>query len=356
MGDRDHKNLINELVQGQDLARQLQISLTAPSSSQETRELLIQKIVATFEKALSAVYWNTGSLDEPPQPAGVAIRTSESPPFSGSPRSEDSDKDFRDQDHSASRKRKAMPKWTRQIRVDPGMGVEGPLDDGYSWRKYGQKDILGAKYPRGYYRCTHKNFQGCLATKQVQRSDEDPNVVEITYRGKHTCTQASNVNGASSSRTQENNQEPNLNLGAQQQNVQQSQELLMSLRAGLRVITDNLDAPSQPSFPPFHFPSTSNINPENQAFPTPMIESNIAQNFNSPSYMSPATSGTTYFSPGGVNNFGANPNFATSTSEINDIISATTSAANSPTVGLDFPIDHFQFDQNFTFDNRRFFS
>ena len=23
-----------------------------------------------------------------------------------------------------------------------------PLDDGLSWRKYGQKDILGAKYPR----------------------------------------------------------------------------------------------------------------------------------------------------------------------------------------------------------------
>jgi len=28
------------------------------------------------------------------------------------------------------------------------MAVEGPLDDGYSWRKYGQKDILGAAHPR----------------------------------------------------------------------------------------------------------------------------------------------------------------------------------------------------------------
>lgn len=26
--------------------------------------------------------------------------------------------------------------------------MEGPLDDGYSWRKYGQKDILGAVHPR----------------------------------------------------------------------------------------------------------------------------------------------------------------------------------------------------------------
>jgi len=27
-------------------------------------------------------------------------------------------------------------------------GLEGPQEDGYNWRKYGQKDILGAKYPR----------------------------------------------------------------------------------------------------------------------------------------------------------------------------------------------------------------
>jgi len=27
-------------------------------------------------------------------------------------------------------------------------GVEEPLQDGYSWRKYGQKNILNAKYPR----------------------------------------------------------------------------------------------------------------------------------------------------------------------------------------------------------------
>jgi hypothetical protein len=26
--------------------------------------------------------------------------------------------------------------------------MKNPDDDGYSWQKYGQKDILGAKYPR----------------------------------------------------------------------------------------------------------------------------------------------------------------------------------------------------------------
>lgn len=41
-----------------------------------------------------------------------------------------------------------MPRWMDQVRVSSGTGLEGPQDDGYSWRKYGQKDILGAKYPR----------------------------------------------------------------------------------------------------------------------------------------------------------------------------------------------------------------
>jgi len=41
-----------------------------------------------------------------------------------------------------------MPKWTKHIRVKIENDVEGPLEDGYNWRKYGQKDILSAKYPR----------------------------------------------------------------------------------------------------------------------------------------------------------------------------------------------------------------
>ena len=40
-------------------------------------------------------------------------------------------------------------KWTKQKQVRVGSGQNGDLlDDGFSWRKYGQKDILGSKYPR----------------------------------------------------------------------------------------------------------------------------------------------------------------------------------------------------------------
>lgn len=44
---------------------------------------------------------------------------------------------------------------------------------------------------REYYRCTYRNTHGCCATKQVQRSSDDPSIFEITYLGKHTCPKIS---------------------------------------------------------------------------------------------------------------------------------------------------------------------
>ncbi|KAL2899784.1 putative WRKY transcription factor 70, partial [Bienertia sinuspersici] len=60
-------------------------------------------------------------------------------------------------------------------------------DDGYAWRKYGQKQILNAHYPRNYYRCTHKIDQNCQATKQVQQISSNPTKYNIIYNGQHTC-------------------------------------------------------------------------------------------------------------------------------------------------------------------------
>lgn len=44
--------------------------------------------------------------------------------------------------------RKTLPEWSEHVRFCPESGLEGPLNDGYSWRKYGQKLILGANFPR----------------------------------------------------------------------------------------------------------------------------------------------------------------------------------------------------------------
>ncbi|CAI9273863.1 unnamed protein product [Lactuca saligna] len=81
----------------------------------------------------------------------------------------------------------------RTFRIPaPRMGnTEVPPEDGYTWRKYGQKEILGSRFPRGYYRCTHQKLYNCPAKKQVQKLDNDPNTFEVTYRGDHTCIMSS---------------------------------------------------------------------------------------------------------------------------------------------------------------------
>ncbi|XP_014518105.1 probable WRKY transcription factor 48 [Vigna radiata var. radiata] len=57
------------------------------------------------------------------------------------------------------------------------------LDDGYKWRKYGQKAVKNSPYPRSYYRCT---TTGCGVKKRVERSSDDPSIVVTTYEGQHT--------------------------------------------------------------------------------------------------------------------------------------------------------------------------
>ncbi|CAN6356465.1 unnamed protein product [Urochloa humidicola] len=91
--------------------------------------------------------------------------------------------------------RKAQKKMRHQVRLSSATTSETPVDDGFSWRKYSQKEILGAKHPRVYYRCTLRDAQGCSATKQVQRANEDPALFEIIYHGEHTCVQRPATSG-----------------------------------------------------------------------------------------------------------------------------------------------------------------
>ncbi|KAI4345158.1 hypothetical protein L6164_012310 [Bauhinia variegata] len=56
------------------------------------------------------------------------------------------------------------------------------LDDGYKWRKYGQKVVKNTQHPRSYYRCTQDN---CRVKKRVERLAEDPRMVITSYEGRH---------------------------------------------------------------------------------------------------------------------------------------------------------------------------
>ncbi|XP_043725855.1 WRKY DNA-binding transcription factor 70-like, partial [Telopea speciosissima] len=85
----------------------------------------------------------------------------------------------RDQNRKRSKRRNVQESWTRITAV--------PIEDGYAWRKYGQKEILNAKHLRCYFRCSYRFDQGCQATKQVQRTEDELLTFWTKYTGHHTC-------------------------------------------------------------------------------------------------------------------------------------------------------------------------
>jgi len=66
---------------------------------------------------------------------------------------------------------------------DSGATMKECPDDGFNWRKYGQKQVKGSEFPRSYYKCTYPN---CPVKKKVERSIDDDHVVSIIYKGQHS--------------------------------------------------------------------------------------------------------------------------------------------------------------------------
>ncbi|CAO2165789.1 unnamed protein product [Urochloa humidicola] len=185
--------LVAELVRVLDMVRQLEAHMAGQQQQQQQQEdQRCRALVCSMRESIDrAVHMAMSCCAADGRPAGGQP---ESPPSGGdgSPRSGGSDGDFRGRGNAAGqcKKRKTLPRWNTQVRVSTVQDVS-PLDDGLSWRKYGQKDILGAKYPRAYFRCTHRHTQSCNASKQVQRTDGDPLLFDVVYHGSHTCAQAS---------------------------------------------------------------------------------------------------------------------------------------------------------------------
>ncbi|CAI8615694.1 unnamed protein product [Vicia faba] len=225
---------------------------------------------------------------------------------------------------SLIKKRKSMPRWKEQVKICTNTGLfKGSLDDDYSWRKYGQKDILGTKFPRAYYRCKHRNGQGCLATKQIQRSDEDPTTIEVTYRGRHTCSQPKISKKNFPSKLE------NKKLHNDQKNQPQTQGANFSLK-------DELEETKEENFHWFCFPSLS-IGSENET---------IMESF-SDALISPETSKSNFY---GLSEYHFGYNAQTSESDMNETLSATTSDTNSPIHDLDILLDRGDFDTDFPFN------
>ncbi|CAN6994276.1 unnamed protein product [Brassica rapa subsp. trilocularis] len=157
----EEKLVINELEQGRELAQRLMSNLKDTSSIESSKNL-ISEILSIYQNAISM-------LDD----KKVLKRSREI-----------DDKDSK----NVIKKRQVFEKKTEKVSFFVGAGQEkGFIDDGYCWRKYGQKEIHGSINPRGYFRCTHRFTQNCLAVKQVQKSDRDPSIFEVKYVGSHTC-------------------------------------------------------------------------------------------------------------------------------------------------------------------------
>ncbi|KAF9611522.1 hypothetical protein IFM89_032568 [Coptis chinensis] len=328
--DYEQKALINELTQGRDLLNQLMFHLN-PSSLEG--EQIIEKLISSSNKALSMLSWN-GPEAEPAEKAGSSAAIV---PHSVSPRSYGSDQ------RDICKKRRTMTSVTEKIRVWSGAGVEGPQEDGHSWRKYGQKPILGAKFPRSYYRCTYQKDQGCLATKQVQQSDDNPSMFEITYIEKHTCYQASLLVQASKAphkQDQSQNQ-----LYELEENAKQDEELMGNFCEGLEVNTGNKDMRKREG-------QNQNYELEQKSKQDEELLRNICEGVEGNQDMRKRESNVLSHH---MTNNGDGLNFQTSESDLTEIISALILASTSPAVvESEFSLDSFDYDSSFTFDTLGF--
>ncbi|EXB54246.1 putative WRKY transcription factor 70 [Morus notabilis] len=184
------QKMIDELIQGREIANQLRTVLFESVFGDDwsvviSAEYLVSRIMESFTNTLFMLNQN----DVPNEVVVSQIqRTSsrvDSPCFDGQ-KSEDFAKSCWTSvsttlKHTSGccKRRKTVFTWQRETST--------LMDDGHAWRKYGQKMILKGKHPRHYYRCTHKNDQGCQATKQVQKIQDNPPIFRTKYYGHHRC-------------------------------------------------------------------------------------------------------------------------------------------------------------------------
>ncbi|XP_020575407.1 probable WRKY transcription factor 38 [Phalaenopsis equestris] len=177
---RGTEMVVYELSQVYELARKLSENLE-PSKIEICRTVA-REIICSIEKAISTAKTSGAGEAELVFPNGRGLHEQRL------------SQEFSDKEQKIFKKRKIHANRTSQVRVITEEGAGVPPDDGHSWRKYGQKEILRAKHPRSYYRCTYRKTQGCSAMKQVQKSDENPSILDITYLGTHTCSNSPQQN------------------------------------------------------------------------------------------------------------------------------------------------------------------
>ncbi|CAH2067966.1 unnamed protein product [Thlaspi arvense] len=147
---------VEALLRGQESANRLKTVLGQPRTSSVPTEPLFDTVLDSFSVALSLF---TNFTSSNPQPHPVARKPS----------------------MKTSHGKDGLEHYYIDDSPDPHH------NDGFCWRKYGQKKIKTSSHQRCYYRCGYAKERNCNATKRVQQIQESPSVYRTTYVGKHIC-------------------------------------------------------------------------------------------------------------------------------------------------------------------------
>ncbi|KAF3964156.1 hypothetical protein ACB098_06G230100 [Castanea mollissima] len=171
------------------LSRAFDMSCNSPSGHQNHH---LSTPIDTNLKKQAAMGDSAGTSENPSTPNSSVSASSSNEAAAGEEESDKSKKDKQPQgceeDGDEAKSKKAnKPKKKEKRQREPRFAFLTKseidhLEDGYRWRKYGQKAVKNSPYPRSYYRCTS---QKCTVKKRVERNFQDPSIVITTYEGQH---------------------------------------------------------------------------------------------------------------------------------------------------------------------------
>ncbi|KAJ7964924.1 putative WRKY transcription factor [Quillaja saponaria] len=177
LGSVERKAVEDELSRGREATNQLRQILHESNGDVIDVGDLVSGIMKSFTNTLSVLTRGI-ELDEVPQ---MQLGSTHSRTGSNFPRKSDVSDDQGCKSGRGAHKRR------RFLLLTSERDTPTEIDDGHAWRKYGQKLILNAKYPRHYYRCSSKFNLGCKAINYGQKIQDDPPLYRTTNYGHHTC-------------------------------------------------------------------------------------------------------------------------------------------------------------------------
>ncbi|KAK8618556.1 hypothetical protein V6N13_132544 [Hibiscus sabdariffa] len=153
----------------------------SPSSSEVFSPTINQQVGSNGSEVMAAITPNPSISSSSNEAAGDCEEDSDNNKNKQPKESDDGDKESPKKGNKAG-KRKGERKQKEPRFAFMTKSEVDHLEDGYRWRKYGQKAVKNSPFPRSYYRCT---TQKCTVKKRVERSYQDPSTVITTYEGQH---------------------------------------------------------------------------------------------------------------------------------------------------------------------------